>query len=373
MFRFSAGSGASERHLDLTNETLRTVRGGGRPARRRGRQGCTSTRPAVRNGQRAAARFLLFTTSMMMKQRLVYIAVPLFAIVSAAGPVRAEEGRAWGDIHIQTLDGASYEFQAGGEFVASRATAGDFEVQLRLESAGFGSYVSTLTAVAVLVDTSRASVALGREPMLSVEEQPVTLLPGEGHDLPEGGRIERSPKGYEIVWKDGSSLSVSVSKRHLNAFLRPAVTRRGTLSGLFGNFNGNSADDIDVVTAIGAASGSALEASVAEFARSLFSGDDHEWLVSQPTSLFEYAPGQNTRTFRKPMPKREASTAGLPPSWRRRARATCEQAGVTDPDLLEACIVDVGYTRDESFAETAAAVQARSRFDGESDLDRRPH
>ncbi|HXV60285.1 MAG TPA: hypothetical protein VEK15_06290, partial [Vicinamibacteria bacterium] len=68
--------------------------------------------------------------------------------------------------------------------------------------------------------------------------------------------------------------------------------------------------------------------------------------------------------------KREASAAGLPPSWRRRARAACEEAGVTDPDLLEACIVDVGYTRDESFAETAAAVQARSRFDAESDLDR---
>jgi hypothetical protein len=100
--------------------------------------------------------------------------------------------------------------------------------------------------------------------------------------------IERSHQGYEIVWRDGSSLSISVGNSHLNAFLRPAVTRRGTLSGLFGNFNGNSADDIDVVTAIGA-SGSGLEASLAEFARSLVLDDDHEWLVSQPTSLFEYA------------------------------------------------------------------------------------
>ena len=107
---------------------------------------------------------------MMMKQRLVCATLPLLALVSAAGPVRAMEGRAWGDIHVQTLDGATYEFQAAGEFVASRSTAGDLEVQLRLESTGFSNYVSIATAVAVLVDTSRASVALGREPMLSVEE-----------------------------------------------------------------------------------------------------------------------------------------------------------------------------------------------------------
>ena len=99
--------------------------------------------------------------------------------------------------------------------------------------------------------------------------------------------------------------------------------------------------------------------------------DDNGWLVAQQTTLFEYKPGQSTRTFRKPMPKREASIAGLPVTWRRQARATCEGAGVTDPDLLEACIVDVGFTRDESFAETAAAVQARSASNWDSDLARR--
>jgi hypothetical protein len=71
------------------------------------------------------------------------------------------------------------------------------------------------------------------------------------------------------------------------------------------------------------------------------------------------------------MPTREATAAGLPASWRRQAEAACNEAGVTDPDLLEACIVDVGYTRDESFAETAAAVQARDDSVWETDLDRR--
>jgi hypothetical protein len=311
---------------------------------------------------------------MMKKQLLVYTALPLLALFSTAGPAHAIEGRAWGDIHVQTLDGATYDFQAAGEFVASRSTAGDLEVQLRLESTGFSNYVSIVTAVAVLVDASRASVTLRREPMLSVDGQPLTLSPGGSLDLPQGGRIERSKQGYEIFWSDGSSLFIKVAKGHLNAFLRPALTRRSTLSGLFGNFNGSAMDDIDAVTAIaslGSGAGSGLQPGLAELARSLFFDDDNGWLVAQQTSLFEYAPGQNTRTFRRPMPKREASTGGLPASWRRQAEAACEEAGVTDRDLLEACIVDVGYTRDESFATTAAAVQARNDSDWESDLERR--
>jgi hypothetical protein len=311
---------------------------------------------------------------MMKNQRLVCIAVPMLAVISVAGPALAMEGRAWGDIHVQTMDGATYDFQAAGEFVASRSTAGDFEVQLRLESTGFSNYVSIATAVAVLVDTSRASVALRREPMLSVEGQPVTLSPGGSYDLLDGGRIERTKRGYKIFWSDGSSLFIKIGKGHLNAFLRPALTRRSTLSGLFGNFNGNAMDDVDAVTAFGAfgsGTDSALNAGLTELARSLFFDDDNGWLVSQQTTLFEYAPGQGTWTFRKPKPKREATAAGLPASWRRQARAACEQAGVTNRDLLEACIVDVGYTRDEGFAETAADVQARVGSSWETDLDKR--
>ena len=310
----------------------------------------------------------------MMKQFLAYAALPLIALVGGAGPVRGMEGRAWGDIHVQTLDGATFDFQAAGEFVASRSMAGDLEVQLRLESTGFSNYVSIVTAVAVMVDTSRASVVLGQEQMLSVEGHPVPLSPFGGLDLPEGGRIERSERGYEFFWSDGSSLFVKVAKGHLNAFLRPALTRRNTLSGLFGNFNGNAMDDVDAVTALGApgfGTDSALHPGLSELARGLLFDDDNGWLVAQQTSLFEYAQGQSTRTFRRPAPKREASAAGLPASWRRQARAACEQAGVTDRDLLEACIVDVGYTRDESFAETAVAVQTRNDSHWETDLDRR--
>jgi hypothetical protein len=296
----------------------------------------------------------------MMKHRIAYAVLPLLALVTTAGTASAIEGRAWGDIHVQTMDGATYDFQAAGEFVASRSAAGDLEVQLRLESTGFSGPVSVATAVAVLVDTTRASVALGREPMLFVDEQPTTLPADGGLELPGGGRIERSKRGYEIFWSDGSILSIDVRKRHLNAFLRPAETRRSTLSGLFGNFNGSALDDVDATIAnLGSDSHSQLNSALTDLARGLFADDENDQLLAQEESLFEYKPGQSTYTFRKPMPTREATSADLPASWRRRAQDACEEAGVTNPDLLEACIVDVGYTRDTSFADTAVAVQER--------------
>lgn len=293
--------------------------------------------------------------------RNVSITLSLLALVGMAGaaPSSAQEGRAWGDIHVQTIDGAHYPFQSSGEFVASRSLDGDLEVQLRLESSGFSSHVSVATVVAAQVDSTQASVALGRDPMLHVDGEPTTLRDGF-LELPDGGRIERAKKDYVIYWADGSILTIDVKKRHLNAFLRPAESRRSTLSGLFGNFNGNSMDDVDpAIMAANMETLSDLHPGLIDLARTLIDGGEDPRLVVQKESLFEYGPGQSTHTFRRPAPTREATTANLPAGWRRRAEEACERAGVTDPELLEACIVDVGYTRDESFAETAANVQAR--------------
>lgn len=304
-----------------------------------------------------------------MRHRIAYAALPLLALLPTSSAVLAVEGRAWGDIHVQTMDGANYDFQAAGEFVASRSTTGDLEVQLRLESARFSSNVSVATAVAVLVDSTRASVVLGREPMLYVDEQPM-ILPSGVLELPDGGRIESSKQGYEIYWSDGSILSIDARKRHLNAFLRPAEVRQGTLSGLFGNFNGIAADDVEASLAtLGSASNSRVQAGLVDLANMLLADDDDNGqYVAQEESLFEYEPGQSTWTFRQPMPTKEATAAALPANWRKRAQVACKEAGVTDPDLLRACIVDVGYTRDESFAETAVAVQERDASNWDSEL-----
>ena len=165
--------------------------------------------PASDTGQKPKARFLL-SLRIMMRHRIAYVALPLLALLPTSSAVLAVEGRAWGDIHVQTMDGANYDFQPAGEFVASRSTTGDLEVQLRLESTRFSSNVSVATAVAVRVDATRASGVVGREPMLDVDEQPRTLPRGV-LELTHGGRIESSKRGYEIYWSDGSILSIRSS------------------------------------------------------------------------------------------------------------------------------------------------------------------
>ena len=316
------------------------------------------------------ARFLRLLW-VMRTHGFAFVALMSLALVTTAGTAATFEGRAWGDIHVQTIDGATYEFQSTGEFVASRSTARDLEVQLRLESRGFSPNVSVATAVALLVDTTRASVTLGRKPLLYIDGQPAPLPVGFV-ELPDGGRIERSKRGYEIFWADGSTLSIDVRKRFLNAYLRPAETRRSTLSGLFGNFNGNAVDDVDAtVAALGAASQSQVNSTLAELARTLLADGDDPALLAQEESIFEYEPGQSTYSFRRPKSTREATPEALTAGWRKKAKEACEGAGVTAPDLLKACIVDVGYTHDESFAETAASVQARDMTNWDSDLANR--
>jgi hypothetical protein len=323
-----------------------------------------------------AACFLLIVNEadkprrIAMTHRISYAAFSVLVLGLIAGSASATEGRAWGDIHVQTMDGATYEFQSVGEFVASRSQSGDLEVQLRLESRSFPSNVSVATAAAVQVDSTSVSVALGREPLLYVDGQPASL-PGDYLELSDGGRIERTKRGYEIYWSDGSILSLDVRKRHINAFLRPAASRRSTLSGLFGNFNGIAADDVEATIAnLGSESQTQaqLRAGLTELANTLFAEDQDARHIEQEESLFEYEPGQSTFTFRRPAPTKEATPASLSRSWRQRAQKVCEEAGVTDPDLLQACIVDVGYTRDESFAETAVAVQERDAANWDAEV-----
>ena len=50
-----------------------------------------------------------------MTNRMATAAILALTLSSLAGSGLAMEGRAWGDIHVQTLDGATYDFQAAGE------------------------------------------------------------------------------------------------------------------------------------------------------------------------------------------------------------------------------------------------------------------
>ena len=73
--------------------------------------------------------------------------------------------------------------------------------------------------------------------------------------------------------------------------------------------------------------------------------------ISQAESLFDYAAGESTATYTNlAFPAQPTSAQSLDPAAYTAAEQICTQAGVTDPGLLNACILDVASTSDASYA-----------------------
>jgi outer membrane protein assembly factor BamB len=170
-------------------------------------------------------------------------------------------------------------------------------------------------------------------------------------ELQGGGRIEFGLKSYTIHLPDSSSISVTVRGSHLNAYLSPAAGRAGTLSGLFGNFDGDASNDLRT------AAGTLLEAPIS--AQQIYDEFGASWRISQGESLFDYADGQTTATFADlEFPYQPSGLQDLSAAERERAEKICRDTGISNADILEGCIVDVGYSGDQVFAESALDAQA---------------
>lgn len=79
--------------------------------------------------------------------------------------------------------------------------------------------------------------------------------------------------------------------------------------------------------------------------------------MSQATSLFDYAPGQTTATFtNRAFPNAPLNTAALPQAVQNRAAAAVTAAGITDPAIAAAAILDYLSTGDSGFIADAAVA-----------------
>ncbi|MVN85820.1 hypothetical protein GO986_03470 [Deinococcus sp. HMF7620] len=257
----------------------------------------------------------------------------------------APDGGSTGDPHLETLDGQRYDLQLVGEFVLARTTqsASDFEVQVRTvkePNGWFYGQVAWNSAYALRVGQNRVNVA--GDGALRVNGQgigagvPTVTLPG-------GGRIDRDGARVTVTWPDGTFVRMHGSSVHV----RLAAARRGQVTGLLGNANGQ--DDDFVVQGAG-------QPLTNPSAHDLHWTFGHSWRVTDATSLFDYTAGQSTATFTDlSFPSQIVTLDGLrgrDPAAFQQAEDRClgRDTDPATPDVplppsaLEACVMDVLLT-----------------------------
>ena len=267
-------------------------------------------------------------------------------------PVCEACGGATGDPHLTTFDQTHYDMQGAGEYTAV-LTSG-FEVQIRTEP--LSSLVSVTTGVGVGIGDDVVSIAVrDRELELVIGGVRTTVEPGDSIPVADAALVERVAVGQLIVrLDDGSFVDVEgVTGSSLDVHVYLSAERRPDVRGLFGDADGNPENDFVGRDGTRYPAPPEFEALHRQFA--------HSWRITDETSLLHYRDGESTQTFTdERQPTAVVGLSDLTADELAFAEAACDEAGVTDPQQRERCLLDVGLTGDASFALSAARAEARA-------------
>lgn len=296
----------------------------------------------------------------------------------------SSDGTMDGDAHLTTVDGLRYDFQAAGEFVYLRDTAGT-EIQVRQSPVatdsrpgfadpydGLSTCVSVVSGVAARVGTHRVTL----QPNLSGTPDPSSLqfrvdgvlqpLPAAGLNL-GGGIVRRTGADVlQIDFADGTTL-IAVpgwwSGQNL-WFLNVDIFRTSARRGLLGQAPPGSW----LPALPNGASVGAMPAGLHQRYQILYGQFADAWRVTNGTSLFDYRTGTSTVTFTNRTWPTESGRCLLPrnpvppaqPLDRRVAEQAC--AAIENRQRNAHCIFDVAVTGERGFARTyllAEEIRAR--------------
>jgi phage terminase large subunit-like protein len=286
--------------------------------------------------------------------------------------------RFWGDPHLITPDGAAYDFHATGEFWAVEHPA--MPLQLRFLPMPENPQATYTARLAARLGQARVEVRplrpgeWWREGDFLPEVALAVLVEGEDRteDLVRRGYLELPGDGYVAVsrWANVLVNNVLRERRPLEVVLvypganpRPAVAVRaerigrvhalavgavrpqglaGALRGLMGNANGDPSDDFTTRDGVRLTPPLAFGTLYGTFGRS--------WEVRPTERLF---------TDPAPLTRYPEAPPALDPERLREAEAFC--AGIPDPYLRQACILDGAVTGDYRGAARAAQAVAEAR------------
>jgi hypothetical protein len=280
-------------------------------------------------------------------------------------PNNGSQALTWGDPHLVTFDGATYNFQQVGEFVLTESTIDDFEIQVRQQPwDGTSCAVAENSAFAFHIGGQTVSV-YAQNPGLTtlVDGDAVTLDTTAPYDLPGGGTITNNAADAQetLVWPNGSSATVNYGGGfYLTLSVTVSATEKGHLVGLLGTDAGNPATDLTTST------GTVLPyPAIAADTATLYGTFSNGWRVTSSDSLFTYGTGQSTATFTNTaFPCQDVDLGTLTPTQLASATATCQAAGAGQEPFLDGCVLDVAVTGDDTVAGSDAEVESAALGSG---------
>jgi len=267
-------------------------------------------------------------------------------------------GIIYGDPHVLTYDQADIDVQAVGEFIATKSTTDDFEIQARFAPVPNLRTVSIAVGVAMRVAGHRVTMYRTRTGYEArIDGVPATLSDAP-QLLPAGGTIGKygTSDSVFVTWPDGTLAivrAVGIYPEYYRFTVEVGLpsSRLDRVVGILADGDGSFANDIAT------RSGAELEYPDPPFA-TFYGTYANSWRISMAESLFDYGAGESTDTFTDlSYPDAPATPQTLSAAALARATAVCGQFALT-PAFRDACLVDVGITGDADFATEGSAAQA---------------
>lgn len=116
----------------------------------------------------------------------------------------------YGDVHIVSLDGFAYDFQAVGEYVAARGSGGGTSWQVQIQTAGQHGTASWTIGLAAQFGDTAVIFEVGKPITLHVDGAPDTVLaPNANHAFSGGTLTAVSADTWRVAWNSGEVITVS--------------------------------------------------------------------------------------------------------------------------------------------------------------------
>jgi hypothetical protein len=165
-----------------------------------------------------------------------------------------------------------------------------------------------------------------------------------------GGHLAFNGPDIIASWPDGSSLNIYADKLGENVVFTPPSPDIDTFSGLLTAWvapkSAKSGPSPNSETLIGGNGHRyVLDPTTRVGFATLYGPFANSWRITAKTSLFTYPEGKSTSSYVvKGFPLTDAALVDLLTAKKTSATATCRADGVTDPKLLDDCVVDVAET-----------------------------